>query len=88
MGVGELGVALLLGMFLLLAAAEIVAPARSFPGIPGWRWTCAALIPIALGVAISVPRVVEEFGGNRALLGGHHLGVSAGQWSVSCPPSC
>lgn len=74
------GVALiaLFAMQALLIAVELVAPARSFEAVRGWRLKCLAFIPVVLAISAAVPLLLADAIADVKLLPGDELGLAGG----------
>lgn len=66
------------GVAALLIAIELVAPARQFEAVAGWRLKCLVFIPMIAAVSGLVPIALAPLTEGLALLPGDRLGIAAG----------
>jgi len=78
MGVTTFAIIGVLGMLAVLIAVELVAPARTFEAVPGWRAKCLAFVPVVLALTAAVPFFLDDALAAHALLPGDRLGLVGG----------
>src|SRR5690349_1374676 len=67
-----------LATLVVLIGVELVAPARRFEEVRGWRAKCLAFVVLVLALAGSIPFVLAELIDGVKLMPGDRLGIAGG----------
>lgn len=67
-----------LATLVVLIGVELVAPARRFEEVRGWRLKCLAFVVLVLAIAGSIPFVLAEVIDDVKLVSGDRLGIAGG----------